>query len=146
MLKIGDYVPFNLPGSDNQQHSNKDYEGKILIIYTYPKDNTPGCTTQACTFRDLDKEFKNNNAVVLGLNHGSKKSHQGFISKYQLNSPLLIDEEFSLIEKLGAKKEENKVFRKTYIIDESGKLEKIYDTVSPKSNPDVVLTYIKSRK
>jgi thioredoxin-dependent peroxiredoxin len=146
MYQIGDSIEFNLLGSDEKWHQTKDYQGKVVILYTYPRDNTPGCTTQACTFRDLNQEFKDLNAVVLGLNHGSLKSHQGFVSKFELPFPLLIDQDFTLIEQLGAKKEENKVFRKTYILDETGKLEKVYDKVSPKNNPEEVLDYLRSRR
>lgn len=146
MYDIGDYVIFNLPGSDEKQHENTDYLGKVLVLFTYPRDNTPGCTTEACGFRDLTDDFTQLNSVVLGLNHNSLTSHQNFINKHQLTFPLLIDEDFALLEPLGAKKEEDKVYRKTFIIDEYGKLEKVFEEVSPKSHPNEVLGYLESRK
>lgn len=145
MIQIGEQVQFNLLGSDGKHHLNTDYLGKILVLYTYPKDNTPGCTAQACRFRDLNDDFKSLNAVVLGLNKDSLETHQRFIQKHELTFPLLIDEDLSFIEQLGAKKGDNKVYRKTYIIDESGKLEKVFDKVSPKKNPDEVLDYLRNR-
>lgn len=146
MINIGERVEFILEGSDGQTHRTKDYEGKVLILYTYPKDNTPGCTTQACTFRDLDAEFKKLNAVVLGLNKDSINTHQNFRSKFELPFTLLSDPDLKLIQQLGATKDEGKVARNTYIIDEVGNLEKIYTSVSPKNNPEEVLEYIKSRQ
>jgi len=145
MIQIGDKVEFSLLGSDGKTHRVTDYEGKVLILYTYPKDNTPGCTAQACGFRDLMKEYQAVNAVVLGLNADSVASHERFSTTYDLPFPLLTDPELSLIKPLGADKEGGRVLRKTYIIDESGVLEKVYDEVSPKNNPDEVLAYLKGR-
>ncbi len=145
MLKIGDYVNFILPGSDGLTHQTNDYEGKVLVLYTYPRDNTPGCTIEANGFKTLHDDFLKNNTIVLGLNNNTLQSHQKFINQYCLPFPLLIDKDLQLIEELNAKKEENKVFRKTFIINEKGQLEKIYDTVTVKTHAEEILNYIKSR-
>lgn len=146
MYNNGDLINFSLPGSDQKTHNSSDYLGKILVLYTYPKDNTPGCTVEANGFKALNDEFIHLNAIVLGLNNNSLSSHQKFIKNYCLPFNLLIDEKLELIEQLGAKKENNKVFRKTYIIDEEGKLEKIYDKVNTKTHAEEVLSYLKGRK
>lgn len=145
MLKIGDYVKLTLPGSDGKTHHTEDYQGKVIILYTYPKDLTPGCTTQACRFRDLTKEFSDLNAVILGLNKDDLKSHDKFTSKHQLTFPLLSDVNGELLKELGAL-EGNKIYRNTYVIDEEGKLEKVYVQVKASENPDEVLAYLKERK
>ncbi|NLC95466.1 MAG: peroxiredoxin [Bacilli bacterium] len=145
MFKIGDYIEFSLPGSDGRVHKTEDYKGKVIVLYTYPKDLTPGCTTQACRFRDLTKEFAELNAVILGLNKDDLQSHEKFINKHQLTFPLLSDVNGELLDKLGAK-EGSKVYRNTYVIDEEGELEKIYEQVKASENPDEVLAYLKERK
>jgi len=145
MLNIGDHVDFKLPGSDDKIHHIEEYMGKILVIYTYPKDDTPGCTIEARGFKDLNDEFKENNVIILGLNNNSLQSHQKFIDKYCLPFPLLIDKDLQLIERLGAKQEKSSVLRKKFIINEEGNLEKIYDNVSVKTHPEEILAYIKSR-
>ena len=145
MINIGNYVSFNLPGSDGKNHRTEDYQGKVIVLYTYPKDLTPGCTNQACSFRNLNEEFKNHNAVILGLNKDSLKTHEKFVNKHQLSFPLLTDQDGELLNLLGALKD-NKLMRNTYIIDEEGKLELALTQVKSSENPDDVLSYLKQRK
>lgn len=145
MLTLGNYILFDLPGSDGKQHRTDDYKGKVIVLYTYPKDLTPGCTAQACRFRDLNGEFREQNAVVLGLNRDTINLHEKFINTHQLSFPLLSDKSGDLLTELGALIE-NKLFRNTYIIEEEGKLEKIFTQVKASENPDEVLTYLKDRK
>lgn len=145
MINIGNYVSFNLPGSDGKNHRTEDYQGKVIVLYTYPKDLTPGCTNQACSFRNLNEEFKNHNAVILGLNKDSLKTHEKFVNKHQLSFPLLTDQDGELLNLLGALKD-NKLMRNTYIIDEEGKLELALTQVKASENPDDVLSYLKQRK
>lgn len=144
MLTVGNYIKFDLPGSDGKQHKTEDYKGKVIVLYTYPKDLTPGCTTQACRFRDLTEEFKGVNAVVLGLNRDTISLHEKFIDKHQLSFPLLSDKEGELLTELGALVE-GKLYRNTYIIDEEGILEKVFIQVKASENPDDVLSYLKTR-
>ena len=145
MINIGNYVSFNLPGSDGKNHRTEDYQGKVIVLYTYPKDLTPGCTNQACGFRNLNEEFKNHNAVILCLNKDSLKTHEKFVNKHQLSFPLLTDQDGELLNLLGALKD-NKLMRNTYIIDEEGKLELALTQVKASENPDDVLSYLKQRK
>ena len=85
MLEIGKKAPdFRIIGSDNKEHSLSDYLGKTVILYFYPKDNTPGCTTEACDFRDNSANFKDKNAIIIGVSRDSIKTHSNFINKFQL--------------------------------------------------------------
>lgn len=144
MISIGDSVSFKLVGTDGKEHTIDDFQGKVLILYTYPKDHTPGCTNQACRFRDLNELFKEHNAVILGVNRDSISTHQRFTDKHQLPFTLLSDPDGLLLEPLGALNGK-KVLRNTYIIDEKGRLEQIFKQVSAKTNPDEVLDYLKNR-
>ncbi|MDF2699359.1 MAG: peroxiredoxin [Haloplasmataceae bacterium] len=146
MYQRGDYINFTLPGSDDKLHTTSDYKGQVIVLYTYPRDNTPGCTIEANGFKLLHDEFKKLNSIVLGLNNNTFASHQKFIEKYCLPFNLLIDENLELVEQLGAKKEESKVLRKTFIIDELGRLETVFDQVNTKSHAAEVLEYLKNRE
>ena len=141
---------FTLGGSDGKKHAIKDYAGKKVIIYFYPKDNTPGCTKESCGFRDLNKKLAGLNAVVLGVSKDSLKSHDKFISDFKLPFVLLSDPETKMIEKYGAWGE--KVLygkttigciRSTVIVDEKGKIIKHWRKV-PKAadHPQKVLEYL----
>lgn len=115
MLEIGKKAPdFKIIGSDNKEHSLSDYLGKTVILYFYPKDNTPGCTTEACDFRDNSANFKDKNAIIIGVSRDSIKTHSNFINKFQLPFLLLSDKDEELC-KLYDVIKEKKLYGKTYM-------------------------------
>jgi peroxiredoxin Q/BCP len=129
-LAPGDAAPdFTLPADDGTTVSLKKLRGKRVVLYFYPKDNTPGCTAQACEYNDLSRAFAGKNAVVLGVSRDGAKSHQGFRKKYDLDFPLLSDEDHHVQELYGAWGEKNMygkkmlgTIRTTVVIDERGKI------------------------
>ena len=134
-LKVGDKAPeFNLKDSFEKEVSLNDFKGKRIILYFYPKDNTPGCTKEACNFKENWDLLKENNFVVLGISKDSAGSHQKFIEKYDLPFVLLTDPEpyqtSSDYDSYGLKKFMGKEYmgmmRNTFLIDADGKIEKIY--------------------
>jgi len=147
-IEEGDYVPkFNLKGSDGKMHSNTEFKGKYLAVYFYPKDNTPGCTAEACSFRDVNDEIRKLGAEVIGISKDSLDSHSKFISKHQLNFLLLSDPESKTIKEFGAYGNRG-VFgfgtlRKTYIIDKTGRIAKILENIKPEEHATKVLEYLK---
>lgn len=151
MLNIGDKAPnFTLPDKDGNNISLSDFLGKKVIVYFYPKDNTPGCTKQACGFSENIQEFENNNTVIIGISKDSQKSHQNFTQKYDLKIKLLSDVERQAIEAYGVWQEKKLygkvsmgIVRTTFVIDEQGNIEKIFDKVKADQNPEEVLDYIK---
>ena len=151
MLQIGEKAPdFTLPDKDGKEISLKDFLGKKVVIYFYPKDSTPGCTKQACGFSENFKKFEENNVVVLGISKDSLKSHQNFTNKYDLKITLLSDTERQAIENYGVWQEKKLygkvsmgIVRTTFIIDEQGNIEKIFDKVKAAENPEQVLQYLK---
>lgn len=152
MLNIGDKAPnFTLPDKDGNNISLSDFLGKKVIVYFYPKDNTPGCTKQACGFSENIQEFENNNTVIIGISKDSQKSHQNFTQKYDLKINLLSDVERQAIEAYGVLQEKKLygkvsmgIVRTTFVIDEQGNIEKIFDKVKAAQNPEEVLDYIKN--
>jgi peroxiredoxin Q/BCP len=139
MIKLGQKAPhFTLPDQDGVAHSLSQYAGKKVLLYFYPKDDTPGCTTEACNFRDGYKEFAKMGLVILGVSKDSVKSHKKFAEKFSLPFPLLSDETGEVIEKYdswGKKKfmgrEYMGIIRNSFLIDEEGKIAKIYESVKP---------------
>lgn len=137
MLKPGDKAPdFNLPADDGKTYSLKNFKGKKLILYFYPKDDTDGCTKEACAFRDNIKKFENKNTVVIGVSKDDINSHKKFRDKYKLNFPLISDENLDIIKKYGVWQEKsmfgNKymgIVRTTFLINEKGIIEKIWEKV-----------------
>jgi thioredoxin-dependent peroxiredoxin len=137
MLEVGKKAPdFSLINQDEKKISLEDYLGKNVIVYFYPKDDTSGCTKEACSFRDNLPKFSKADAVILGISPDSVKSHKKFADKYDLNFNLLADEEKKVIEKYGVWKEKSMYGRKymgvertTFIIDEKGKIKKIFNKV-----------------
>src|SRR5262249_19902725 len=130
-IKVGDPAPdFSAVDDQGQTVSLKDFRGKTVVLYFYPKDNTPGCTTEAKGFRDHFSEFAGKNAVVLGVSYDSAASHQGFKEQYQLPFHLLVDKDKKISEAYGAK---GLLFasRDTFVIDPQGKIVKIYRSVDP---------------
>ncbi len=151
MLKEGDKAPeFCLKGIDEKGEERefclRDFLGKKVVLYFYPKDNTPGCTQEACDFRDNMARVKEKGAVVLGVSPDSINSHKKFFEKYGLNFPLLSDPDKKVAESYGAygeKKMYGKVtkgiIRSTFIIDEEGKIKKAFYNVKVKGHVDKVI-------
>lgn len=152
MLSVGDKAPqFALSDTDGNKVKLSDFKGKKVVLYFYPKDLTPGCTVEACAFRDDIGAFKKLGAVVLGVSADSEKTHQKFTSKHDLNFPLLADVNHEVSEAYGAWQEKSMYGRKywgiariTYIIDEKGKVAKAYEKVKVASHSEDVIADIKS--
>ena len=148
MLAAGTQAPsFSLPDQNGQTHTLEEYRGQKVVLYFYPKDNTPGCTRQACAFGELYPQFREKGAVVLGVSRDSETSHQKFAEKYNLPFTLLSDPEHTVLEAYGAwgeKKNYGKVsmgaIRSTVVIDENGVVEKVYAKVKPDTHPAEVLS------
>lgn len=150
MLEIGKKAPdFKIIGSDNKEHSLSDYLGKTVILYFYPKDNTPGCTTEACDFRDNSTNFEDKNAIIIGVSRDSVKTHSNFINKFQLPFLLLSDKEEELC-KLYDVIKEKKLYGKTYmgierstfIINPKGILTHEFRKVKVKNHVDEILALL----
>lgn len=150
----GEAAPdFSLRGSDGKTHSLKDYAGKTVVLYFYPKDNTSGCTKEACGFRDLHGDFETAGALVLGVSKDSLPSHDKFIEKFQLPFVLLSDPEAEVMRKYGAFGEKTMygkkvtgTIRSTVVIGPDGKVQKHWATVKKAdAHPSDVLAFLKSR-
>lgn len=147
MLEMGTKAPdFTLPDQNGDLHSLSEYKGKKIILYFYPKDNTPGCTKQACGFAERYPQFIEKGAVVLGISKDSVASHKKFEEKYGLPFTLLSDPELKVIqaydvwkEKMNYGKLSMGVVRTTYLIDEEGKIAKAFDKVKAADNPEQML-------
>ena len=147
MLEIGTKAPaFTLPDQNGEMHSLADYEGKKVVLYFYPTDNTAGCTKQACGFGDLYPQFLEKGAVVIGVSKDSVASHKKFEEKYGLPFTLLSDTEKEVIQAYDVWKEKKNygkvsmgVVRTTYLIDEKGVIVKAYDKVKAADNPAQML-------
>ena len=143
---------FSLEGNDGKKHSLEDYKGKTVILYFYPKDDTPGCTKEACGFRDMGAALKKSGAVVLGVSKDSVVSHDKFASKYKLPFVLLSDPKTEVMKKYGAfgkkmmyGKPVQGTIRSTVVIDPEGKVIKHWPTVKKaEAHPDDVLAFLKS--
>lgn len=150
-LREGDPAPgFTAPTNGGGTVSLKDFKGKYLVLYFYPKDDTPGCTKEACGFRDAYKDFEKAGAVVLGVSTDSVKKHDKFVEKFQLPFPLLADEDKSIVEAYGVwgkKKFMGREYmgtnRVTFLIDPKGKIKKIWPVVKPEEHAAEVLAAIK---
>lgn len=151
MLEINSLAPaFKLVDQNQKIHKLSDYLGKWLLIYFYPKDNTPGCTKEACGFRDIYKDLSGK-LQILGISADSPKSHQKFSEKYQLNFPILSDVDKKVISQyqaLGTKKmfgrEYQGILRISYLIDPEGKIVKAYEKVKPNLHPQQVIQDLKN--
>ena len=147
MLTVGTKAPdFSLPDQDGVMHTLKEYAGRKVILYFYPKDNTPGCTSQACGFSELYPQFREKDAVVIGISKDSVASHKKFQEKYQLSFTLLSDTELAAIkaydvwqEKKNYGKVSMGVVRTTYLIDENGIIIKAFGKVKAAENPAQML-------
>ena len=153
-LKIGDKAPdFCLPNQDNEETCLKDYTGKNIVLYFYPKDNTPGCSLEAIMFSKYKEEFKKNNTTIFGISKDSCDSHKKFIENKNLNITLISDTEKEIHEKYGVwrlKKFMGKEFigtvRTTFLIDEKGIIQNIWDNVKVKGHIEEVLEKVKENK
>lgn len=150
---VGQKVPdIKLPASNGKEVSLRDYEGKNVVLYFYPKDMTPGCTTQACDFRDDHAQFEQWNTVVLGVSADSLSSHEKFIKKHELPFVLLADTEHRLAEyfdvwklKKMFGKEFYGIVRSTFIINPEGVIIKAWDKVKVNGHVQEVLEFIKEQ-
>ncbi len=149
-LKIGDKAPaFSLADKNGNTVSLSDFLGKRVVLYFYPKDNTPGCTRQACAFAGLYHEFERKNAVVIGISRDSAASHEKFAAKYSLPFILLSDPEHKTIEAYGVW-QEKKLYgktsfgtvRTTFLIDEQGSITHIMPKVKPDTNAEEILALL----
>ena len=147
MLEVGVKAPdFTLPDQNGDLHSLSDYRGKKVILYFYPKDNTPGCTKQACGFAERYPQFIEKGAVVLGISKDSVASHKKFEEKYGLPFTILSDPKLVAIQAYDVWQEKKNygktymgVVRTTYLIDEEGKIAKAFDKVKAADNPEQML-------
>lgn len=147
MLKVGDKAPaFSSKNQDGESVKLSDFKGKKLVLYFYPKDDTPGCTKEACSFRDADQIYADKGIKVLGVSTDDEKSHQKFISKFQLPFDLLADTEKKIVEAYGVWGEKSMygrkymgTIRKTFLVGENGKIVKIFDKMNVAEHADEVL-------
>ncbi len=152
-LKEGDPAPdFFLPASNGQKISLKDYRGKkSVVLYFYPKDDTPGCTKEACGFRDTIRQFEAQDTVILGVSLDDESSHKKFIQKYSLPFTLLSDVDHQMSTAYGVYKEKNMygktywgIERTTFVIDKAGRIAKIFPKVKVDNHINEVLDFIKT--
>jgi len=154
MLKIGRKAPlFSLSDQDDKNHFLKEYIGKWVLLYFYPKDDTPGCTKEACTIADIYKDFKRLGVTVIGVSKDSVKSHKKFAEKYNLPFILLSDPAMEMMDTYGALVEKSMygkpvrgTNRITYLINPEGKIAKVYPNVDPATHALKLLTDIKQIK
>ncbi|MCR3906269.1 MAG: thioredoxin-dependent thiol peroxidase [Tenericutes bacterium] len=147
MLKVGTKVNnFSLVDAFEKRHQLSDYYGKKIVIYFYPKDDTPGCTTQACAFKETYDEFKKNDVVVIGISKDDSKSHRNFIEKYDLPFILLSDEDLKISNYFGVYVEKSMygkkymgVSRSTFVLDEQCIITHVFEKASPKENASDIL-------
>lgn len=152
MIEVGQKAPeFSLTDKDGKSHNLSDLLGKKVVLYFYPKDNTPGCTRQACAFAEHNQELEKLNAIVIGISKDSEKSHANFAQKFNLPFLLLSDPDHKVMEDYGVwqeKKMYGKVsfgtVRTCFIIDEKGMVVKVYKRVKPDDNAQLVLDFLNS--
>ncbi len=150
-METGTKAPdFELPNQDGVIHKLSDYKGKWVVLYFYPKDDTPGCTKEACNFRDSFRELQKLGVQILGVSKDSVKSHKKFAEKYNLNFPILSDESKDVIKKYGSwglkklwGREYEGTLRNTYLIDPKGNIKKFYEKVNPTVHATEILNDFK---
>ena len=150
-LKVGQKAPdFQLPDQNGKLHKLSDSKGKEVLLYFYPKDDTPGCTKEACAIRDIYPDFIKLAITVLGISADSVKSHVKFSDKYKLPFTLLADEDKKVLEKYGAwakkkfmGREYVGTLRTSFLIDQKGKIKKVYENVKPELHAHEVLRDLK---
>ena len=147
-LKVGDKAPdFNIPNQDGQLTSLKDFKEKKLVLFFYPKDNTPGCTAEACDLRDNIDALSKEGYSILGISPDTEKKHQNFIKKFDLPFPLLADTEQAMLKAYGVwgpksfmGKDYVGVHRTTFLIDEKGKISEVISKVKTKEHAAQILS------
>ena len=152
--KIGDRAPeFRLPSTEGKDLSLKDFKGRNIVLFFYPKDDTPGCTAEACSLRDNHQALQNEDAAVLGISIDSLESHDKFRGKYKLDFPLLSDQSADVAKMYGVWKEKNMygrrtwgVARTTFIIGPEGRIRKIYRKVDTAKHGEDVLADLRAMK
>ena len=150
MLKVGEKAPlFTLPDQNGNPVSLSDFAGKKVVLYFYPKDNTPGCTRQACAFAGAYEGFREKNVAVIGMSRDSVASHLKFAQKYELPFTLLSDPETGVLQAYDVWKEKTRcgktsmgIVRSTYIINEDGVIEQAMPDVKPDTNAAEILSYL----
>lgn len=148
ILQLNEKAPeFSLPDQNGKIHSLLDYKGKWILIYFYPKDDTSGCTIEACSFRDNLPKFLKSDLVVLGISADSIVSHKKFVEKHKLTFTLLADEQKQIVTEYGVWQEKNfmgkkymGISRASFLINPQGKIVKIYEKVNPIKHAQEVLT------
>ena len=151
MLDVGDKAPaFSLEDQSGKTVKLSDFKGRKVVVYFYPKDDTPGCTREACAFRDEHSALQKAGAVVLGISPDSGPSHAKFAGKYKLSFPLLADTDHSVSEKFGAWGEKTLygrkfmgIIRSTFLVDEAGKVARVWPKVKVDGHVDQVLEAIR---
>jgi peroxiredoxin Q/BCP len=151
MIEVGKKAPaISLPDAEGTKRTLKEFLGKKVVLYFYPKDNTSGCTSEACDFRDAFPNFSKTNAVIIGLSPDSVQSHKRFAEKFELPFILLSDEDKKVLEKYGVWKEKSMYGRKymgvertTILVDEKGIIRKIYPKVKVNGHVDQVSNDLK---
>ncbi len=147
VLSAGMEAPgFMLKDNEGREHRLSDYQGRTVVIYFYPKDDTPGCTKEACSFRDAYQDFKAAGVDVIGISPDSEKSHSKFIDKHELPFTLLSDPDHAVCEAFGVwgmkktmGREYEGVYRTTFIIDPGGKIKHVFENVKPSDHSQEVL-------
>src|ERR1700694_1392011 len=151
--ELGQPAPaFNLPSTDDRDVSLEDFKGKqAVVLYFYPRDDTPGCTAEACSFRDLRSLFNENGAEILGVSTDNVRSHKKFQAKYHLTFPLLADTDHAVADQYGVwqlrkfmGREYMGIARTTFVVDKEGTIKGVFPTVKVEGHADKVLDALKS--
>jgi thioredoxin-dependent peroxiredoxin len=153
LLAVGTQAPeFTTTDQDGKKRTLSDFKGKKVILYFYPKDNTPGCTKEACAFRDQFAKFRQLGVEILGVSVDGEKSHKSFVQKYQLPFTLLVDTEKRLVEAYGVWGEKSLYGKKymgtnrvTYLIDEAGKIAAVFPKVKPDKHAEEILAVLQGQ-
>ena len=151
-IAVGDQAPeLGLPDQQGKPVTLKSFKGKQIVLYFYPKDDTPGCTKESCDFRDVESQILRAGGVILGVSLDGKESHQKFIKKFGLPFPLLSDEDANISKAYGVYKEKNMygkkywgIERSTFVIDPDGKLKAVFRKVKVDGHVDEVLTALRA--
>jgi peroxiredoxin Q/BCP len=154
LLTVGTQAPeFTTTDQDGKTRSLSDFKGKKMLLYFYPKDNTPGCTKEACGFRDHFNEFRRLGVEILGVSIDAEKSHRSFVQKYELPFTLLADPDKRLVEMYGVwgeKKRYGRTYmgtnRVTYLIDEAGTIIAVFPTVKPATHAEELLAMLQGQR